>query len=112
MEPITITPEQRREILFQIGKTNVFAISGGRITPIPSGVDLPVSHGYNVRIELLADDTYRVSRIMKRAGKVTDKGSVDGVFCDEVGELAYYASCYRNDSGYWAYHNPAAKEAS
>ena len=94
-------------LLNQIGKMNVFAISGGRVGVFkPEGetveVELPVSSGYLVRITLAWDDTYTVERVLRRRPKgQTAKeskvlGRVTGVFCDQVGEVAYYASCYKN----------------
>jgi len=80
----------------QIGMMNIFAISGGRITVRETGITLPVAHGYSVTVDLAANDTYTVRRIYTRAGKVTIKGEVEGVFCDEIGEIAYQASCYQN----------------
>ena len=106
METRTVNSEQRQQILQQIGKMNILAISGGRVVGLPDGIELQVSNGYHVRVQLLADDTYRVSRVFKRAGKVHDKGHMDGVYCDEVGEMAYFASCFRNDSGDWTYGRP------
>jgi hypothetical protein len=72
----TITDDQRREILRQIGNLNVLAISGGRVTALADGVELPVGN----------------------------KGYRDDVDFTQVGEAAYYASCYRNDGGEWTYN--------
>ena len=57
---------------------------------------LPVGSGYRVRITLEADDTYTVTREMKRGAKLFVKGIQFNVYCDEIGEVAYQASCYRN----------------
>ena len=100
-------PFNEDTLLDQIGIGNVLAISGGRV-----GVhriegecwelDLPVSSGYLVRITLAGDDTYTVQRILKRRKKgesspsFTIKGEMRGVYCDQVGEVAYYASCYKS----------------
>lgn len=100
---MNIDDEQRREMLRQIGRSNIMAISGGRVLPLKNGVELPVGNGYRVRVRLLPNDTYRVERIFVRGSKVFDKGYRDNVYCDEVGEMAYYASCFRNDSGTWTY---------
>ena len=93
--------------LRQIGHMNVCAISGGRWVrdEYVTGeryfdILLPVSSGYRVRISLRADDTYTVTREMKRGAKVFVKGVQEGVYCDEVGEAAYQASSYKsNDFG-------------
>lgn len=94
-------------LLDQIGKMNVFAISGGRVGVWkPNGecveVELPVSSGYWVRITLAWDDTYTVERVLKRRPKgkaqkeIKVLGRMTGVYCDQVGEIAYLASCYKN----------------
>ncbi len=85
-----------RELARQIGAWNIRAISGGRITIRPTGITLPVSSGYRVTIDLAANDTYTVRRIFTRAGKTWVKGERTGVHCDQIGEIAYQASCYRN----------------
>ena len=97
-----IRPEQRVEIARQIGKMNVLAISGGRITSLPDGIELPVGQGYRVRVRLDPSDTYTVERVMVRGVKEFEKGSRSDVYFDEVGELAYRASCYRSyEPGEW-----------
>jgi hypothetical protein len=80
----------------QIGMMNVFAISGGRWTARETGITLPVSNGYSVTVDLESGDLYTVRRVYTRAGKVTIKGEYTGVFNDQVGELAYKASCFHN----------------
>jgi len=96
-------PFNEDELLQQIGKENIFAISGGRVEVWRTDdgkeartVTLPVSHGYKVEIYLDWDDTYTVSRILVRKGKTTVKGTIEGVYCDQVGEIAYQASCFVN----------------
>lgn len=80
----------------QIGFHTVAAISGGRVTIIgPSAIDLPVGSGYRVRIILEANDTYTVQRIYRR--KIdTVKGEVRDVYADELHDVAYAASCFRD----------------
>lgn len=95
-------PFNAKELVSQIGQMNLFAISGGRVDISPNSdgeiisVNLPVSNGYWVTIELAWDDTYTVSRVFKRGAKVFNKGTVSDVYCDQVGEIAYQASCFRN----------------
>lgn len=84
------------ELLGQIGRGNVLAISGGRVTYRHTGVTLPVGSGYRVTVDLAGNDTYTVRRIFERGGKVTIKGERRDVYCEEVGEVAYQASCFRN----------------
>lgn len=84
------------ELLAQIGRMNVFAISGGRVQRRETGVTLPVGSGYRVTVDLAADDTYVVRRVFERAGKTWVKGELANVYCDEVGERAYEASSFRS----------------
>lgn len=103
MSTLSITTEQRAEILQQVGRMNVFAISGGRVGALPDGIELPVSNGYRVRVRLTPSDYYRVERVFVRGGQEFDKGSMDDVDCFQVGNAAYFASCFRNDDGNWTY---------
>ena len=98
MAPIMgLYPEQRKQMVDQLGRMNIMSISGGRIRPIENGVELPVSNGYLVRVELTPMDTYTVSRIFKRGGKEWIKGKpLEDVYCDEVGEMAYRAGMFRS----------------
>jgi hypothetical protein len=80
----------------QIGQWNIMAISGGRVRAWKSTVFLPVSRGYWVAVTLTAADDYIVSRIMIRAGKVTVKETFEGVYAENIGEVAYRASCFEN----------------
>lgn len=96
-------PQETRR---QIGLMNVLAISGGRVVlDTPEGeryadILLPVSSGYRVRVSLRSDDTYTVTREMKRGDRLFVKGVQTYVFFDEVGEVAYQASSYKsNDFG-------------
>jgi len=101
----------------QLGMFNIYAISGGRFyidgaTLFEDGqtqqVELPVAYGYRVRIRLAWDDTYTVQRVIvkntKKGISENIKGTVEGVYCDQVGEVAYYASCFRShpEFGEWS----------
>lgn len=88
---------QARELLAQIGRMNVLAISGGRWSIADNGsVRLPVANGYSVEVELDPSDTYIVRRVFTRGAKRWVKGSIDNIYCDNVGEIAYEASCFRS----------------
>src|SRR6266576_1309194 len=90
------------ELVRQVGTGNILAISGGRVLVRESGLTLPVSNGYSVEVDLAADDTYVVRRVFTRAGKRWVKGERTNVYCDQVGELAYRASCFRSyDEDEW-----------
>lgn len=97
-----ITTEERQEIARQIGVINILSISGGRLRPIENGIELPVSQGYSVRVELTPMDDYTVSRIFRRGGKEWVKGTRERIYFDEVGEVAYRAAMYRSyDESEW-----------
>jgi hypothetical protein len=100
-ESIMATTDTFREcdtnqIVQQIGRMTIGAISGLRVIRRPTGITLPVSSGYSVTVDLNWDDTYVVRRVFKRGAKVWVKGEQKDVYCDEVGEVAYRASCFRN----------------
>lgn len=92
-----------RELAAQVGRMNIMCISGGRVGVRPTGIDLPVSNGYRVTIDLAANDTYVVRRVFKRGDKEWIKGERREVYCDEVGEAAYYAGMFRShpDAADW-----------
>ena len=85
-----------RTLVEQIGQRIVLSISGGRIVVRETGITLPVSNGYRVTVDLAAGDTYTVRRVFKRAGKTWVKGERAGIYCDQVADAAYRASCFRN----------------
>ena len=91
-----------KELVNQIGLMNVLAISGGRVHSIVNDagetveVQLPVGKGYRVAITLDASDTYTVRREYVRKGVATIKGVQTDVYYDEIGEVAYVASCFVN----------------
>jgi hypothetical protein len=93
------------ELIRQIGKMNLFAISGGRWGSLSKddhliGVFLPVGRGRMVEVSLDFDDTYRVRRVRRvLRGTRRNHGIIEtevvGVYCDQVGEVAYQASCWK-----------------
>lgn len=91
-----------QELIDQIGRMNVLAISGGRVHSIVDDegetveVQLPVGKGYRVSITLGFMDTWTVRREYVRKGVATVKGVQEDVYFDEVGEVAYRASCFVN----------------
>ena len=91
-----------RTIVQQIGRMNIFAISGGRVLDSGHGVILPVSSGYKVVVDLMAGDTYRVRRLRIVGTKVRLYGERTNVYCDELSEVAYYAGMYKSyDADEW-----------
>lgn len=87
-----------RTLLDQIGRGNHLAISGGRWSITADGnLFLRVGCGYSVEIEYnYGRDTYTVHRVYTRGAKRWIKGTVADVYCDEIGDVAYIASCFRS----------------
>jgi hypothetical protein len=93
-------PLDPNALLLQIGRGNVLAISGGRAHMDNGALVLPVGSGYTVRVTLAANDTYTVERVFTRRSVRNGEGftvhRVTDVYAEEVGEVAYQASCFRN----------------
>lgn len=98
--------EGAAEIMQQIGKMNILAVSGGRVGLLEDaegdkvGIFLPVTHDRRVEVILTVMDTYRVIRsrhILKgeNAGTEVIEAESEDVYCDEVGEAVYQASCWK-----------------
>ena len=64
---------------------------------VANSLDLPVSSGYHVIVTLEANDTYTVRRVYVRGPKAWIKAEVRNVYAEQVGEIAYRASCFRDD---------------
>jgi hypothetical protein len=84
------------QLIAQIGRMNILATSGGRVGTRSTGITLPVSNGYSVTVDLAPNDTYTVRRVFKRGSKVWIKGEMRDVFCEDIGDIVYYAGCFRN----------------
>ena len=102
MSESTGRPFDEKELLNQIGKMNIFGISGGRVGVIVEKketveIHLPVSNGYRVSVKYGWNDTWTVARQFVRAGVVFDKGTVENVYAEDVSEVAYQASCFRSN---------------
>jgi len=100
-------PFNEDELLGQIGRGNVFAISGGRVEVWRTNdgkacrsITLPVSNGYSVEVYLAWDDTWTVTRQFKRKGQYINKRIIEGVYPENVGEVAYQASCFRSNDAF------------
>lgn len=95
-------PFNEDELIRQIGQMNILAISGGRVYVSKNqqgetvGIDLPCGAGYRVSIELGWNDEWVVTRQFVRKGTVFNKGTVEGVYCENIGEVAYRAACFRS----------------
>lgn len=88
-----------RTMIDQIGRMNLLAISGGRVRRVGDvTMALPVRYGYSVEVEYVwGRDTYDVRRVFTRGAKRWVKGTVTDVYAEEVGEIAYRASCYLDE---------------
>lgn len=92
----------RDTIRQQVGAMNILSVSGGRWTPIPDGVEFPVSSGMVVRVHYGWDDLYEVERVFTRAGREFPHGKRTGVDMTEVSEAVYYAGMYKSyDAETW-----------
>jgi hypothetical protein len=90
-----IYADQRQEIVRQVGRMNILAASGGKITGIIDGIELPDSRtAYKVRVRLTPSDTYTVQRVFIRGGKEFLHGERHEVDPHELGEAVYYASSF------------------
>ena len=94
-----LSDEEASTMLRQIGRMNVLAVSGGRWHRADEDtLILPVHYGYDVRVRLdRGSDTYVVTRTFRRGFKVWIKATWSNVYCDEVGETVYRASCYHDE---------------
>lgn len=92
-----VTPEQRAEILRQLGRMNRMSIDGLRpATATWRGVSLTCGNGYRVEIDLDPSDTYTVRRVFVRGASRWIKGEVAGVYNVELPEVAYRAGMFRD----------------
>lgn len=98
----SIRHDQRQEIVRQIGTGNILSISGGRVKALKDGIELPVSNGYKVRVRLMPNDTYTVSRVFVRGGREFPKGEKTDVYFDDVSNQAYRAGMFQSyDEDEW-----------
>ena len=99
------------ELKSQIGFWNIGAISGGRVFiegatynkeyGTTQQVEFPVAYGYRVRVTLGWNDTWTVSRVIvkntKKGISEVIKGTLENVYPENIGEVAYQASCFRSN---------------
>lgn len=94
------------EIARQIGRMNILAVSGGRVTALKDaegsevGVFLPITSDRRVEVVLDFMDTYTVRRVRyilkgAKAGDEVVEAEHSDIYCDEVGEVVYSASCWK-----------------
>lgn len=92
----------RRAMRDQIGIGNMMAISGLRVVATKYGIELPVGHGYRVRVLLAGNDTYTVQRVFVRGFKVFLHGEAREVSCERLSEVARMASSFESyDAQEW-----------
>lgn len=82
------------QALRQIGGMTLLAISGGRYAVVGDDtVDLPVSHGYRVRVIYeRGRDTYTVQRVLRRGLREWVKSEVHDVYSEQLSDAAYRQS--------------------
>lgn len=82
----------------QIGFQTLIAACGGinafRVSPDTLG--FPVGRGYVVTVTLDPSDTYIVRRCFRRKGEMKVKGEQTMVYCDELSDTFWKASCFVN----------------
>jgi hypothetical protein len=99
-------PCDPNEIISQIGKMNLLAVSGGRSVAVQNaggenvGVLLPCGESRAVEVVLGWLDIYAVRRVRlvtkgANRGTVVVEASHDDVFADELGEVVYSLSCWK-----------------
>lgn len=99
--------EQYTQMVDQIGRGNLMAISGGRVELLSNGIELPVGRGYRVIVQLdPSSDTYVVTREyhkrVRGVQSVYRHGQRREVYADQLGETAYVASCFSSyDKDEW-----------
>ena len=88
----------RLEMMRQIGAATLLAVSGGRFQlPEPGRLRLPVACGYKVDVTYDAGaDLYEVARIWVRGEQTVVKDTLDGIYADQLSEVVWAASCFRN----------------
>jgi len=95
-----------RTVAEQIGVMTILAISGGRILVIRDadgesiGIAFPCGESRTVEVTLDFSDTYTVRRYRQivrgeRRGEFVTEFHADDIYCDQVAEVAYNASCWK-----------------
>lgn len=94
------------EVLAQVGKMTVLAICGGKWAKVyDSGLEtvgVLMFCGESRAVEIVLDpwDTYTVRRVRlvnrgAEAGSIVVESEVSDVYCDNLSEVAYSASCWK-----------------
>lgn len=94
------------ETVAQIGRMTTLAVSGGRVVNLRNdggetvGVLLPCGESRAVEVVLDWMDTYTVRRVRlvtkgASRGSVVVEASTEGVYCDQLSEVVYRASCWK-----------------
>jgi hypothetical protein len=96
-------------LIAQMGRMNLFAISGGKWAQIvdaqddvPCGLIMPCGGNRAVEVVLNWMDLYTVRRVRyitsgaNKGDVVVEETLGEMVYCTEVGEVAYRASCWNS----------------
>lgn len=106
MITVNARPCDAHQIVQQIGAATLMAISGLRTNSIYNsdmetvGISLPINNTRRVDIVLDWDDTYIVRRIRrivsgKNKGQEVTEDEYRNIYCDQVSDVAYTASCWK-----------------
>jgi hypothetical protein len=86
-----------RDLIPQIGKWDLMAISGGRRAQLNKyEVTFPSGQGYHVRVKLGFMDTWEVERVFEREGKTFLKETWSDVYAWDISRAVYEASCFHH----------------
>ena len=93
-----------QQTIDQIGRANILAVSGGRITFLYKGkttrstslvgLEFPVDRDHSVRVFLAHDDTYTVQRLQGNEAV----GTEEDLYFFNVGDAVYRAGMYHTTS--------------
>ncbi|MCC5807588.1 MAG: hypothetical protein JJU00_14790 [Opitutales bacterium] len=92
------TPAILVTMMDQIGEGTLLGVSGGRyIVRDSQTLRLPAGCGYAVDVRYNhGEDLYEVSRVYVRDGLTHVKGTRTRIYCDQLAETVWDASCFRN----------------
>ena len=106
MITVDARPCNTQEIVEQIGRWTIMAISGLNVARIYNsdmetvGISLPINNTRRVDVVLDWDDTYIVRRIRrivsgKNKGQEVTEEEYRNIYCDQISHVAYAASCWK-----------------
>jgi len=91
---------QVNQLIGQIGHMNLLAVCGGRRMIHNGALEMAVGGGYRVLVFLSSNDTYEVRRVFVRKGEYILKGTVSDVYNDQIAEVVWQASLWRDNKNW------------